>query len=132
MGIQTRRVYEAAVGSDGVRILVDRLWPRGVKKEALPLECWLKEVAPSNALRKWFGHDPRKWPEFERRYAKELETHPEAWRPLLNAAREGDVTLLYSAHDTQRNNAVALKAYLESKLRKRRVQKRVQRRQGPP
>jgi len=119
MSIQVKRVYEQSAKTDGVRFLVERLWPRGVKKEALRKEAWLKNVAPSDALRKWFAHDPKKWPEFQRRYAEELDANPTAWQPLLDAAREGDATLLYSAHDTEHNNAIALKAYLEARLRRR-------------
>jgi uncharacterized protein YeaO (DUF488 family) len=113
--IQTRRVYETPEPSDGTRFLVERLWPRGMKKEALKLDGWLKEVAPSAELRRWFGHDPAKWEEFRRRYFAELDQHPEAWQPIQEAARRGTVTLLYSARDTAHNSAVALKAYLEAK-----------------
>jgi len=113
--IRLKRVYEVPEPGDGVRLLVERLWPRGMKKEALRLDGWLKDVAPSDALRRWFAHDPAKWDEFQRRYRAELDAHPEAWQPILEAARQGDVTLLYSARDTQRNSAVALKAYLEDK-----------------
>src|SRR5262249_19697977 len=97
--------------------LVDHLWPRGVKKEALRLESWVRAVAPSDRLRQWFGHDPAKWKEFQRRYFAELDQEPEAWQPLLQAARAGDITLVYSARDTDHNIAVALKAYLEKKPR---------------
>ena len=117
--IQTKRIYEKAGKTDGERFLVDRLWPRGIKKETLQTGAWLKDVAPSNGLRKWFAHDPQKWPEFQRRYTKELEANPSACQPLLTAARHGDVTLLYSAHDTEHNNAVALKSYLAKRLGKR-------------
>jgi uncharacterized protein YeaO (DUF488 family) len=113
--IQTRRVYETPEPSDGTRFLVERLWPRGMKKEALKLDGWLKEVAPSAELRRWFGHDPAKWKEFRRRYFTELDQHPEAWQPIQEAARRGTVTLLYSARDTAHNSAVALKAYLDEK-----------------
>jgi uncharacterized protein YeaO (DUF488 family) len=113
--IQTRRVYETPEPSDGTRFLVERLWPRGMKKEALKLDGWLKEVAPSAELRRWFGHDPAKWEEFRRRYFAELDQHPEAWQRIQEAARRGKVTLLYSARDTAHNSAVALKAYLEEK-----------------
>ena len=115
-GIQTRRVYEPATPEDGARLLVDRLWPRGVRKEKLELAGWLKEVAPGDALRKWFKHDPAKWSEFQRRYAAELERNPQAWQPILEAARKGTVTLLFAAKDAEHNNAVALKAFLERKL----------------
>ncbi len=117
--IQVTRVYEPASRQDGARFLVDRLWPRGIRKEALPAGGWLKEVAPSNELRHWYGHEPAKWEEFQRRYAVELESRPEAWQRLLAAAREGTVTLLYSARNTDLNNAVALKTFLERHLAKR-------------
>jgi uncharacterized protein YeaO (DUF488 family) len=118
MSIQTKRVYEKPARTDGARFLVERLWPRGMKKEALRVEAWLKNVAPSDALRKWFGHDPKKWLAFQRRYTKELDAHPAGWQPLVDAARKGNVTLLYSAHDTEHNNAVVLQAYLGQKLQK--------------
>ena len=114
--IQVKRVYDPDSPSDGSRFLVDRLWPRGTRREALRLDGWLKEVAPSDALRHWFGHEPAKWEEFRRRYAAELDGKPEAWQPILQAAQRGNVTLLYSARDTEHNNAVALKAYLEERL----------------
>ncbi len=114
--INIQRVYQAVSPSSGSAYLVDRLWPRGLKKESLHLTGWLKEVAPSDPLRRWFGHDPMKWAEFLRRYTAELDAHPEAWRPLREAAREGDLTLLYAARDTEHNNAVVLRQYLERKL----------------
>ncbi len=114
--IKVKRVYDLPAPDDGRRFLVDRLWPRGVKKEALQIDGWLRDVAPSHALRKWFGHDPAKWEEFQRRYFAELEAKPESWQPLLEAAREGTVTLLYSARDEAHNNAVALKAFLEARI----------------
>jgi uncharacterized protein YeaO (DUF488 family) len=113
--IQTRRVYDAPEPGDGTRFLVERLWPRGVRKEALKLDGWLKDVAPSADLRRWFGHEPVKWEEFRHRYFGELDQHPEAWQPIQEAARRGNVTLLYSARDTEHNSAVALKAYREEK-----------------
>jgi uncharacterized protein YeaO (DUF488 family) len=116
--IQLRRVYEAPVSGEGKRFLVERLWPRGMKKDALALDGWLKDAAPSAALRRWFAHDPAKWAEFQRRYQAELDAKPEGWQPLLRAARRGRVTLLYSARDTEHNNALALKAYLEKKARR--------------
>jgi uncharacterized protein YeaO (DUF488 family) len=115
--IQVKRVYESAVPTDGWRVLVDRLWPRGIRKEALCLDGWLKDVAPSDALRRWFKHDPAKWKEFQRRYRVELNDRPEAWRSLLEAAVSGNLTLLFSPHDTERNNAVVLKALLEERLK---------------
>ncbi len=114
--IQFKRVYEPPQRGDGTRFLVERLWPRGIKKEELHAKSWLKEVAPSDELRRWFNHDPKKWTGFKRRYAAELNKKPAAWKPLLKAAQKGTVTLLYSARDTAHNNAVALKAYLEKRL----------------
>jgi uncharacterized protein YeaO (DUF488 family) len=114
-GIQTRRVYEPPGPDDGARLLVDRLWPRGLKKTRLQLAGWLKEIAPSDTLRKWFDHDPDKWDEFQRRYFAQLERNPKAWQPILRAAQEGRVTLLFSARDEEHNNAVALKSFLEGK-----------------
>lgn len=113
--IRVKRVYDPPDPDDGQRFLVERLWPRGVKKEALALDGWLREVAPSDGLRRWFGHDPAKWEEFRRRYFQELDARPEAVRPLLEAARRGNVTLLFSARDTAHNNAVVLRDYLERK-----------------
>ncbi len=115
--IQIKRAYDAADASDGVRFLVDRLWPRGLKKEALHIKAWSKDVAPSNELRNWYHHDLEQWDEFRRRYFKELEKNPSAWQPLLEAARHGAVTLLYSSKQLERNNAVALKEFLTSRLR---------------
>ena len=115
--ITVKRVYEPFDARDGTRFLVERLWPRGMKKDSLRIDGWLKDVAPSGALRRWFGHDPAKWDEFRRRYAAELDDQSEAWQPMLEAARRGDVTLLYSSHDTEHNNAVALRAYLERQLK---------------
>jgi uncharacterized protein YeaO (DUF488 family) len=109
-------VYDPPSPTDGKRFLVDRLWPRGVSASTLRIDGWLKDVAPSDALRRWFGHDPRRWDEFVRRYSAELDARPQAWAPLLQAAREGPVTLLFSARDTAHNNAVALRAYLLQRL----------------
>jgi len=114
--ICVKRVYDAPATDDGARFLVERLWPRGMKKEALHMDGWPKDVAPSDALRRWFGHDPAKWAEFRRRYTVELDDNRAAWEPILEAARQGNVTLLYSAHDVEHNNALALKAYLEERL----------------
>src|SRR5437667_5122052 len=114
--IRLKRAYEPASGDDGARFLVERLWPRGVKKTRLKLDGWLKDVAPSADLRKWYSHDPKKWPEFRGRYFTELRAHRAAWRPLLTAARRGRVTFVYAAHDTVRNGAVALKAFLDRRL----------------
>jgi uncharacterized protein YeaO (DUF488 family) len=112
--IAIKRVYEPPSVDDGTRFLVERLWPRGVRKDALALDGWLKDVAPTSALRRWFGHDPARWEEFRRRYAAELDARPDAWAPLVQADRTGTVTLLFSAHDVEHNNALALKAYLEA------------------
>src|SRR5512143_1784663 len=117
MTFQIKRVYEAPEPGDGARFLVERLWPRGIKKASLPLAAWLKEVAPSAALRREFGHQPAKWNEFRRRYVAELDAKPQTWQPLLEAQRQGPVTLLYSARDRAHNSAVALQAYLEHQRR---------------
>ena len=114
--IRLKRVYEPSDRDDGRRFLVERLWPRGIKKESLAMEGWLKDVAPSNGLRQWFGHDPTRWELFRQRYTVELENNPVAWLPLLDAARMGTVTLLYSARDQEHNNAVALKSFLDERL----------------
>jgi len=114
--IQVKRVYEQPSTDDGARFLVERLWPRGVKKEHLRIDDWFKEVAPSSELRQWFQHDPAKWNEFRRRYFRELGNNPDAWQPLVARARRGRVTLVYSAHDTEHNNAVALKEFLDQEI----------------
>jgi uncharacterized protein YeaO (DUF488 family) len=114
--IKIQRVYETEQAEAGQSFLVERLWPRGFKKEDLKMRAWLKEVAPSQALRKWYAHDVAKWFEFQQRYRAELDAHPESWQPLLDAARQGDVTLLYSARDTEHNSAVLLKDYLEKRM----------------
>jgi uncharacterized protein YeaO (DUF488 family) len=116
--IQLKRVYDRSKTRSSQVFLVERLWPRGVKKESLHFHAWLKDVAPSDSLRRWFQHDVKKWPEFRKRYRAELDARPEAWAPLLAAAREGDVILLYSSRDTEHNNAVMLRDYLEQKLRR--------------
>ena len=117
--IRIKRIYDPPARADGVRFLVERLWPRGVKKAKLELDDWLKRVAPSTELRKWFSHDAARWEEFQRRYRAELDQHPEAWQLILDAANKGGVTLLFSSHDAARNNAVALKEYFETKQLKR-------------
>jgi uncharacterized protein YeaO (DUF488 family) len=111
--IKTKRVYEKLSTNDGSRLLIDRVWPRGLKKEQLALDGWLKDVAPSDRLRKWFAHDPRKWKEFRRRYFAELSVKTDKWAFILERARDSNVTLLYSARDTEHNNATALKEFLE-------------------
>jgi uncharacterized protein YeaO (DUF488 family) len=117
--IKVKRVYDPASPQDGQRFLVDRLWPRGLKRNDLSLDGWLKDVGPSDSLRRWFAHDPARWTEFRRRYAAELNRRPAGWRSLLEAARRRDITLVYSALDSEHNNAVALKTYLQSKLKKK-------------
>jgi uncharacterized protein YeaO (DUF488 family) len=112
--IKLKRAYEPPEKGDGLRVLVDRLWPRGVSKSSAQIDVWLKEIAPSAALRKWFGHDPSKWSEFRKRYVRELARQPEAVAQLERAAGQGTVTLVYGAKDERHNNAVALKEYLES------------------
>lgn len=114
--IKVRRVYDPKKKDEGTRFLVDGLWPRGVRKESLGHQAWLRDVAPSDELRHWYGHDPEKWEEFQRRYAQELDGSEESWQPLVEAARRGDVTLLYASRERQHNNAVALRKYLERKL----------------
>jgi uncharacterized protein YeaO (DUF488 family) len=113
--IYLKRAYDEPKKEDGRRFLVDRLWPRGVKKEDLALDEWYKAVAPSDELRHWFAHDPEKWAEFQKRYRQELDEKPESWQPLLTAVSQGTITLIYAAHDTEHNNAVVLKAYIEEK-----------------
>ena len=117
MMITLKRAYDSVSRTDGRRFLVERLWPRGVSRAKLRVDAWLKEVGPTTELRRWFSHDPRKWSEFRRRYFRELDSRPEAWQPIVSAARHGRVTLVYSSHDTEHNNAVALQQYLQAKPR---------------
>ena len=114
--LKLKRAYEPAARDDGQRFLVERLWPRGLSKSTLRLDAWLKDVAPSPELRKWFSHDPRKWPEFQKRYRSELKRHPEACDPIVRAAQQGTVTLVYGSRDPQRNSAAVLCAYLKKQL----------------
>lgn len=114
MQIRLKRAYEEPGKQDGQRILVDRLWPRGVKKEALALDEWMKDVAPSTELREWFHADPSQWEEFEKRYLAELKRNKAAMH-LLERAKSGRVTLVYGARDEQRNHALILKQFLESR-----------------
>ncbi len=114
--ITVKRAYDPISRADGTRFLVERLWPRGLSKTKLHLDAWLKDVGPSTELRKWFGHDPNKWNEFRKRYRRELDSHPDACQPIMSAARRSPVTLVYSSHDTEHNNAVALREYLEAKM----------------
>jgi uncharacterized protein YeaO (DUF488 family) len=113
MTIRIKRAYEPASPADGTRILVDRLWPRGLSKDKLKLDAWMKDLAPSTELRKWFHHDVDNWPEFEKRYFKELAGRPEQVDELRKQARRRTVTLVYGARDETHNEAVALKKYLE-------------------
>lgn len=110
--VKLKRAYEQAESEDGIRILVDRLWPRGVKKEDAAIDQWMKDVAPSTELRKWFGHDPDRWEEFRERYAVEMNGHPDQLKQLRALAREGTITLVYSAHDEEHNDAVALRDFI--------------------
>jgi uncharacterized protein YeaO (DUF488 family) len=112
--IRIKRVYEEPEEADGRRILVDRLWARGLSKEKAKVDVWVKEIAPSTELRRWYGHDPNKWTEFKSRYAAELEANPGQVEEILEEVREGIVTFLYSSKEEQLNNAVALKDYIES------------------
>ena len=114
--LRIKRAYDAPARADGRRILVERLWPRGLKKEKLKAHAWLKEVAPSTRLRKWFDHRIERWDGFAQRYRDELDANPGAWQPILEAARSGTVTLLYSAHDTLHNSAIVLSEYLRARL----------------
>ena len=114
--IQLKRVYEKSARQDGARFLVERLWPRGLRKDEVQMDGWQKEAGPSAQLRRWFSHDAKKWTEFQHRYFAELEKRPEAWRQILESAERGAVTLLYSSHDEEHNNAVALKRFIEAKL----------------
>ncbi|QKC97901.1 DUF488 domain-containing protein [Mesorhizobium sp. NZP2298] len=115
--IAVKRIYEAPDKADGQRVLVDRIWPRGVSKEHAALALWLKEIAPSDDLRKWFGHKPELWKEFQKRYRAELDENEEAVARLRGLLRHGKVTLLYGAHDEAHNNAVALAGYLSAGAR---------------
>jgi uncharacterized protein YeaO (DUF488 family) len=114
--LHIKRVYDTPEQSDGARVLVDRLWPRGLRKEKAELSLWLKEIAPSVELRTWFGHDPARWIEFGRRYRAELESNDAAVLRLVDLLRRGPVTLLYAAHDTAHNHARVLEAYLRDHL----------------
>ena len=129
--IRIKRTYEPPARGDGRRILVERLWPRGMKKAALAADAWMKDVAPTTELRKWFDHRVERWEEFQRRYRKELKANPGAWKPILDADGTGTVTLLYSAHDTLHNGAVVLRDFLTerevgtSRRRKARASRRL-------
>lgn len=114
--IQQKRGYDPARSTDGSRFLIERLWRRGMKKTSLRIDGWLKEVGPSHELRRWFNHDPKKGDEFRRRYFSELRQNAKAWAPILKTAREGQVTLLFSSHEIEHNNAVALREFLGARM----------------
>lgn len=118
MKLKIKRAYDRPEKSDGYRVLVDRLWPRGKRKEDLDIDLWLKEIAPSDNLRKWFSHDPERWEEFKAHYFEELDGNAGAVDQLLTAANKGALTLVYSAKEEKYNNAVALKEYVERHARK--------------
>ena len=113
MSVRVKRVYDQPAKADGYRVLVDRLWPRGLKKSEARIDEWLREIAPSTTLRKWFKHDPGRWKEFKRKYSAELDGHRDQVEKLAREARKRNVTLLFSAKETEHNNAVALKEYVE-------------------
>lgn len=113
MSVKVKRAYDPPARSDGRRILVDRLWPRGLSRARAELDLWLKEVAPTTELRQWFGHDPEKWPEFVKRYRAELKNNP-AMTELRQLSRQGDITLVFAARDQAHNEAVVLKKMLDS------------------
>jgi uncharacterized protein YeaO (DUF488 family) len=116
MRLQLKRVYEPPANIDGMRILVDRLWPRGLSKAEARIEFWAKEVAPSTGLRRWYQHEQEKWPEFQRKYLAELQNNPEAVQELIAKIGNGTATLLFSSKETSLNNATVLKEYLETLL----------------
>lgn len=113
--LRLKRIHDCADDADGTRVLVDGMWPRGVRKEDAAIDHWYRDLAPSAPLRKWFGHDPARWDEFRRRYFAELDEKPEPVRELRRLARGNTVTLLFAARDTRHNNAVALKQYLQGR-----------------
>ncbi len=117
MPIFLKRIYGKAAAEDGKRILVERLWPRGVKKEDAKIDEWLKNIAPSNELRKWYSHDPAKWPEFKKRYYKELETNLDLVSNLAKEAKKKNVTFVFGSKEEKLNNAEALKEYIETKFK---------------
>ena len=118
--IRIKRVYDPPESADGARVLVDRLWPRGLRKENAALTLWFKDIAPSPELRKWFGHDPARWQEFSRRYQAELADNVAAVNTMHNLLKQGLVTLLYAAHDTEHNHAIVLAEYLRAHAGKQR------------
>ena len=110
--IKLKRAYEPPSAGDGTRVLIDRLWPRGISKQKAKLDYWMKDIAPSTELRKWFGHDPKRWDEFRRRYTAELREHPDLIAELRSLARKSPITLVYAAHDESHNDAVVLRDVL--------------------
>jgi uncharacterized protein YeaO (DUF488 family) len=120
--VKLKRAYEPASADDGTRILIDRLWPRGIRKADAAIDQWVKDIAPSTALRKSFGHDPDRWAEFRRRYAVEVRRHPEYLSRLRVLARQGPITLIFSAHDEIHNDAVALRNFLLGRQAKRKTE----------
>jgi uncharacterized protein YeaO (DUF488 family) len=115
MAIQLKRAYEKPQKSDSFRVLIDRIWPRGVRKEDLELDQWLRPLAPSTELRRWFGHDPENWDQFRNRYFRQLNTHPDEIRLLREKMREGPLTIVFGSREERLNNAAALKEYLEKR-----------------
>ncbi len=111
--IQIKRVYDEPSPDDGTRFLIDRLWPRGIKKSALAGVEWLKDIAPSTPLREWFGHEPAKWKEFQKRYRAELKENSNAWKTILDALKKSNVTLLFGSREREINHAVVLKEFLQ-------------------
>lgn len=116
MPIRLKRVYDPPASVDGYRVLVDRLWPRGMSKDDADIDAWMKELAPSTELRKWYNHDVDKWDEFKRRYFRELKKKGDAIDQLIDRVADGSVTLVFGAHDTDHNNAVALKEFLKRRV----------------
>jgi uncharacterized protein YeaO (DUF488 family) len=117
MQVWLKRVYEETRNQDGTRVLVDRLWPRGLRKEDAAVDVWMKDIAPSNELRKWFNHEPDKWPAFKKRYFEELQAQSDAVKEMMRLASQGRVTLLYSSKEEKFNNAAVLKEYIEERMK---------------
>ena len=117
MAVKVKRVYEKPEKDDGTRVLVDRLWPRGLTKAGVGADLWLKEIAPSDALRRWFAHDPDRWSEFKKRYFRELKENPQGLEPLRAKQREGTLTLLFGSRDAEHNNGIALREFLTKRKR---------------
>jgi uncharacterized protein YeaO (DUF488 family) len=117
--VKIKRVYDEVSPDDGERILVDRLWPRGIKKDGAKIDEWIKDIAPSNELRAWFAHDPSKWQEFKKRYTEELKGQPDLIELLIKKAKTGNITLIFSARDTEHNNAVVLSELISRRERRK-------------